>query len=84
VAVLPAMLMAPYRTAGKPPRLMPWANQMKLPSLTGDQTIRPSSGSRVAVVPGWLIRRVDAANVELMVACRVRVAPAPPRSLLAV
>ena len=51
-AVLLAMLMAPYRTAGKPATSMPWANQMKLPSLTGDQTIRPSSGSRVAVVPG--------------------------------
>ena len=78
VAVLPAMLIAPYRTPGKPPMSMPWANQMKLPSLTGDHTMRPSSGSSVLVVPGWLTRRVGALNGELIVAWRVSVAPAPP------
>jgi len=37
-----------------------------------------SDGSSVAVVPGWLARRVGALNAALMVACKVMLAPGPP------
>src|SRR5262249_43555627 len=75
---LVAMVIAPYRTVGKPASLKPCANQIGVRSLTGDQSMRPSSGSSVALVPGWLTRRVGALNGELIVACNVRLAPGPP------
>jgi hypothetical protein len=38
----------------------------------------PSDESTVELVPGWLASLVGAWNGELIVACKVSVAPGPP------
>src|SRR6478735_9153038 len=78
VTVLLAVLIAPYRTAGYPETPWPWANQTNPSSWNGVFWIRPSSGSRVTVVPGWRTRRGGATNGELATAWAVRVVPAMP------
>src|SRR5947208_17062447 len=54
---------------------MSCANQITLLICSGAHWIRPSNGSRVTLVPGWLARRLGALNDALMVARRLIVPP---------
>jgi hypothetical protein len=79
--VLFATFTAPYRIVGKPPRSTSCANQIEVPSYEGGKRTLPPDGSSVALVSGWLARRVGALNGLEIVACRASEAPAPPLSL---
>src|SRR3954447_19704669 len=79
VTWLDVVLMAPYRTAGKPLTPCVCVNHTKAPSWYGVLDIRPSSTSRPGrPVPGWRALRVGAAKGELPTACAVTATPLVP------